>query len=147
MVPFDDIGRLLIETIFASDTSTDLWVCPLDIVIHRFPDIMEESSLERQNWISTNKFGNSFSDIGDFFTMHEDILSIARTKSEFADKWDNLIGNTDDPHLVDGFLTEITDELIRILLVFLDNLLDTSWLDSLISDEIFERLLGDIATK
>ena len=147
MMPFDDIDRLIIESILASNPSSDLWMCSLDIVIHRFSEVMEESSLEGEYWISPDELGNRFSDIRNLLTMHEDILPIARSESELPDEWDDLFWDTDDSHLVDRLATEIIDELIRILLVFFYDLFDTSWLDTLIEDEVFERLLGDVSSK
>ena len=146
-MPFDDIDCLVIESILASDATSDLWMCPLDIVIHRLPEVVEEPSLECEHRISSDEFRYRLSDIGNLFAMHEDVLPVARTESEFPNEWDDLLRDPDDSHLIDRLATEIIDEFVGIGLIFLDDLLDTSWLDPLISDEIFEGLLRDISAK
>ena len=66
MVSFDDVYRLLVETIFPSDTSTDLGMGPFDIMIHRFSEIVKHTTLEGKDRISSYKLRDSFSDIGNF---------------------------------------------------------------------------------
>ena len=147
MMSLDNIDNVFVKTVFAGDTTTNLRMCSLDVMIHSFPEIMEQSSLECKYWICANHFGYSFCDIGDLLRVHENILPITRTESEFSDQGENLIRNTDHAHLFDGLATEIVDELVSILLILLDNLFDTSWLYALVFDEFFERLLRDIAPK
>ena len=147
MMSFDDIYRLLIESIFSSDTPTYLWMRPLDIVVHRLPEIMEHTALQREDRISTDHPSDRLGDVGDLFRVHEDILSVARTESELSYKWEDLVWYTDDSHLFDGLAAEVGDELIGVLLVFLYDLLYTGGLDTLIFDEVFERLLRDIPTE
>lgn len=74
-------------------------------------------------------------------------MSVARTESELSDEWEYLIWDTDDTHFFYGFTTEVGDEFVRFLLIFLDDFLDTSWLDTLIFDEVFERFFRDISSK
>jgi hypothetical protein len=116
-------------------------------MIHCFSEVVEEPSLESEYRICTNELGNSFCDIRNFLRVHEDILPITRTESELPNQWNNLIRYTNDSHIIDGFATEIIDELICILLIFLNYLLYASWLNTLICDEIFERFFGNITTK
>jgi hypothetical protein len=107
-------------------------------VIHRLAEIMEESSLECEYWISSDQLGYRLSDIGDFLRVHEDILSVAGTESELPNQWYDLLRDTDHAHLIDRLATEIIDEFVGIGLIFLDDFLDTSGLDPLIGDEILE---------
>ena len=138
MMPFDNIDSFIIETIFTSNASTDFWMSSFDVMIHSFSEIMEESSLECEYWISTDELGDRLSNIGDFLAMHEDILSITRTKSEFSNEWYDFFWDSDNSHLIDGFSSQVIDEFISILLVFFYDFFDTSGLDTLIEDEIFE---------
>ena len=67
MMRFYNIYYFLIETILSSDTTTNLRMCPLYIVIHRFSEIMEKSSFQSKDMISTNHLSDCLSDIGNFF--------------------------------------------------------------------------------
>lgn len=147
MMSFDDVDDLFIQPVFTGYASTDLRMRALDIMIHSFPKVMKKSSFECKHWICTDEFCDRFSDIGDFLGVHEDILTITRTESKFPYKRHDLVRYTDDPHFLYGLSTEVSDELISFLLIFLDDFFYTSWLDTLIFYEIFERLLRDISAE
>ena len=103
VVSLDDIDDFFIQTVFACDTSANLRMRSLDIVVHGFADIMEETSLKCERRICTEESRNRLCDIGNFLGMHEEILSVARAESELPDEGQYLIRDTDDAHLVDGF--------------------------------------------
>ncbi len=147
MVAFYDINGLLVEAIFAGDTSSDLRMSSFDVVVHRFPEVMEHTSLERKDWISTDELRDRLCDICDFLGMHEDILTVARTEAEFPYKWDDLVWDPDDTHLIDGLPTEVRDELIRICLILFDYFFDSCWLNTFVSDEILKGFLRDISAE
>ena len=147
MMSFDNIDGFVIESVLSCDSSTDLWMRPFDIVVHRLSDIMEQSSLQSECCICTDEFRDRLSDIGDFLRVHEDILTIACTESEFTNQWDDLVWNPSDSHLIDSLSSEISDKTLCIMLILFDDLLDTSGLDSLIFDQFLERFLRDIPPK
>ncbi len=67
MMPLNDIDKALIEPIFTSNFSSELGVGTFYVMIERFTDIVEESSLKSELSISTNKARNSLGNIGYFF--------------------------------------------------------------------------------
>jgi hypothetical protein len=112
MMSFDDVYGLFIESILSSYTSTDFWMSPFDIVIHSLSEVMEKSSFESKHRICTDHPSNCFSDVGDFFRVHEDILSVTRPESEFTDEREDFVRNTDYSHFLHSLSSQVSDELI-----------------------------------
>lgn len=108
---------------------------------------MKESSFKRKHMVSTDELCDCFRNISNLLRMHENILSITRTESKFSDQREYLVWNTDNPHFFDCFASQIGDEFFCVLLIFLYYFLYTSWLNTFVFYEVFERFFGDISAK
>lgn len=98
--------------------------------------------------ICSNKFCNRLSNIGNFFWVNQYILSITGSKSEFTNEWYNFIRNSDNPHLIEGFLPKIVDYFFFcFFLVFFNDFFDSCRLNSLIFNKSFKWFFCDISSK
>ncbi len=63
----DDIDEALIQPVFSRDASADLGMRPLDVVIHRLAEIMQESSLQSEGGIGADELCDRLGEVCHFF--------------------------------------------------------------------------------
>ena len=124
----------------------DLEMRPLQLAVHRFPDVVHEGGSDRDVRVQPDLAGHYASQIRDLLGMGQHVLAVAGPVLEPSHHPVDLRMQVVKLQLVRGGLTFLECRLIDLRFDFADHLFDAGWVDAAVGDELLDRLFGDLAS-
>src|ERR1041385_225997 len=124
MVSLHSFNDCLVDTEFLQDAATDLYVCPGDLVVHRFADIVEESAGTSHRLVCTKLSCEHCSKMGDFYRVIKNILAVTCAEIKAAKDHEKLWIKIRHFCVVSSLRTFLLDDVIDFLLCFLHRFFD-----------------------
>ena len=132
--------------ILTSQFHTDFNVATLNLAVNSFPDIVKESSTTGKSRIFTKFAGHDTSQFSNLNRMAQDILSIRSTELQTSHNLHQVWMKVWRTNFIGSSLTVFTDLIVNLLTVFLNQLFDTSWVDTTIFEQHFHSHTGNLTT-
>jgi hypothetical protein len=117
------------------------------LLIWNFTDIMQQSCSFRQLGVHPEFRCHDPTEVCHFATMHQEILSIGRSETHFADHPYQLFMKTMDPEFDDGAFSYFHDLLFDLPAGFLHNLFDTGRVDPSVCHQALQRKTCDLTAQ
>src|SRR5437588_4246026 len=141
----DAIDDRLGETVAFEELAPDHRVRPLDLVVDRLADVVEQTRALHRLRVVAGLRGENPRDVRDLDRVTQDVLAVRRTEVQPAKKLHQIRMQATDPDLVDGGLGRLLPDLVDLGARLRDHLLDPRRVDPAIDEQTLEGALRDLA--
>src|SRR4029079_17757265 len=142
----DAVDHLERQVVPLRDLGTDGRVRPLDLVVDRLADVVEQTAHLGDLDVGAALRRDDGREVARLDHVIEHVLAVARAVLESAEELDDLRRQPRDPGLVSGLLAGLPDDEVDFGTCLGDDFLDPTGMDAPISDELRDRDPGDLAT-
>ena len=146
VVSTDGVTDVWLLLIFLCELSTIECVWNLTLLIRHLTDIVKQTCTLCLLWIEPKLRCHYSTEIGCFTSMLEKVLAIRRTVFHLTYDTNELWVETVDTEVDSCTLTSLDNLVVKLFLYLCHNLLDTSWVDTSVSNELVKGKTANLTT-
>ena len=134
VVPQSGVNHFFTLPVPFEDVRPDGWVSTLEFVICRFADVMKQSTAASQGAIEADHFSHHRTEERNFNAVAQDVLAVAGSEVESAEKFNEFGVNMMQIDLLYGLSAFADNQFLNFLVGILDDLLNSGRMNPSIVD-------------
>ena len=146
MVTGNSVNNHWMFFIFTGELSTNLYVTTFNFFVNSFPHIMEETSTTSKGNIFTQFARHNPSQFTNFNRVTKNILTIWCTELQTSHNLDQVRMKIHGTNFISRFFTIFTNTIIHFLAILLNQLLNTSWMNTTVFNQSFKSHACNLTT-